>query len=505
MGDGAAGGGRVGEPPQAVTTSESAAAIDDTHSISLISRHPGTVAEAEPPRAGPFVWRRDPRLVAIPAFAAVSDRYATHTSNVHAAVDRSGIILCMVQVSNGVPSAPRTRRIPDSAVISALMIAGATCSKTPSPTTAMTAAAPPRGAIAELGPAIFDPSQRDDVLAWTWDEYTRRAMELAQIERFVALTRPYPGASNAARYGTFVPSGDKIVGWMLDGDPAGGYRLVVDLNRNGDLADDRVWTLARAERDWRLELTSPPAAGHLPHRWQFAFDGKAVTELTNTRRTGTVSVDGHALPLAVTCPYDDCSDAKWVRIGFDLDGNGDVDLTSPGSYESFKLRNRTVTAFGKTYEFSLAPSGDRLALRATSAAQPRPTLAMGSPAPVFEASDAHATFSLAAARGHVVLLDFFATGCHFCVLDLPWLAKVQERYAAAGLEVVTIAADAAPDVSHDWPVFVESDSTPIADLYRIDALPAYFVVDRDGTLACTRCRHAAADAALARLFTVRTD
>ena len=100
----------------------------------------------------------------------------------------------------------------------------------------------------------------------------------------------------------------------------------------------------------------------------------------------------------------------------------------------------------------------------------------------------------------MVLLDFFATGCHFCVLDLPWLAKVHDRYAAAGLDIVTITADAAPDVAHDWPVFVEREPTPITDLYRVEALPTYFVVDRDGTLACTRCQHDAAEATLAKLF-----
>lgn len=124
----------------------------------------------------------------------------------------------------------------------------------------------------------------------------------------------------------------------------------------------------------------------------------------------------------------------------------------------------------------------------------------GSPAPAFEARDDHARFSLAAARGHVVLLDFFSESCHFCVEDEPWVASLHDRYAGAGLELVTIAADAPPPGAHPWPVIVEHDAAPVAALFRVEVYPTYVVIDRDGTIACARCRREQVDRTLAQLL-----
>jgi thiol-disulfide isomerase/thioredoxin len=134
----------------------------------------------------------------------------------------------------------------------------------------------------------------------------------------------------------------------------------------------------------------------------------------------------------------------------------------------------------------------------TAAVAPRPTLQPGSPAPPFDV----AGFSLAAARGRVVLVDFFSAGCHFCIDDLPWLAALHERHGAA-LAFVTIAAGTAPDATHPWPTVVENDEPGVAALYRVDAYPAYFVIDRDGRIACARCRRDEAEHVLARLLAER--
>ncbi|MGH9495284.1 MAG: redoxin domain-containing protein, partial [Candidatus Sulfotelmatobacter sp.] len=51
------------------------------------------------------------------------------------------------------------------------------------------------------------------------------------------------------------------------------------------------------------------------------------------------------------------------------------------------------------------------------------------------------TVSLKDYRGKVVLLDFWATWCHGCKLEIPWFAEFSQKYAAQGLTVVGVSLD----------------------------------------------------------------
>ena len=224
--------------------------------------------------------------------------------------------------------------------------------------------------------------------------------------------------------------------------------------------------------------------------FRVAYDGSNVRSYDDVVRRGSVTVGGETTAFAIACPSGDCGLVDWVRVGFDLDADGTIDLDSQGSYERYTLRDRAVVLRGRTYDFSINATGDRLTLRPSAVAVPtRPTLRLGSSPPPFELSDGRMTWSLAAHKGKVVLIDFFSAGCHFCVEDVPRLARLHERYAGAGLEIVTIASEERP-AGHPWPTFVEHGQPgPIAAQFRVDAYPAYFVIDRSGGIACTRCRH----------------
>lgn len=64
---------------------------------------------------------------------------------------------------------------------------------------------------------------------------------------------------------------------------------------------------------------------------------------------------------------------------------------------------------------------------------------IGEPAPAFtvQSLDGRAV-SLADYRGKAVLVNFWATWCGNCKLEMPWLAALREQYAPQGFEVLGI-------------------------------------------------------------------
>jgi cytochrome c biogenesis protein CcmG/thiol:disulfide interchange protein DsbE len=112
--------------------------------------------------------------------------------------------------------------------------------------------------------------------------------------------------------------------------------------------------------------------------------------------------------------------------------------------------------------------------------------------------------SLASYRGKAVLINFWATWCAPCKIETPWLVELRNQYAAQGFEVLGISADDldrgdpqklseekkeiarfVEQMHIPYPVLIDGDSvsTPYDGL---DALPASFFVDREGTVVAAQ-------------------
>jgi thiol-disulfide isomerase/thioredoxin len=71
----------------------------------------------------------------------------------------------------------------------------------------------------------------------------------------------------------------------------------------------------------------------------------------------------------------------------------------------------------------------------------RSTLA-GKPAPEMTLKDLDGKdLSLSEYKGKVVLVNFWATWCEPCQVEIPWLIEIQQKYAAKGFTVLGIAMD----------------------------------------------------------------
>ena len=103
---------------------------------------------------------------------------------------------------------------------------------------------------------------------------------------------------------------------------------------------------------------------------------------------------------------------------------------------------------------------------------------------------------LASTRGHVTLVNFWATWCAPCVEEFPDLLKLREAYASRGLRVVFVSLDTPGDTATavrgflekhgvGFTTYIKSAGDDEAFINTVDrnwrgAIPATFIYDRRG-------------------------
>jgi thiol-disulfide isomerase/thioredoxin len=126
---------------------------------------------------------------------------------------------------------------------------------------------------------------------------------------------------------------------------------------------------------------------------------------------------------------------------------------------------------------------------------PEPEQAVGGPdkgimAPAFELKSIPEGKStpLASFRGKAVLLNFWATWCGPCKIEMPWLVDLQKKYGPQGLQIVGVAMDDTSDkeiadFTHKMGVnyVVLKGTEKVGDLYGgVEGLPTTYYLDRSG-------------------------
>jgi peroxiredoxin len=114
------------------------------------------------------------------------------------------------------------------------------------------------------------------------------------------------------------------------------------------------------------------------------------------------------------------------------------------------------------------------------------------PAPDFTLKDASGNpVKLSDFHGKVVLLNFWATWCGPCALEVPWFVEFEQQMKSRGLEVVGVSMDEEgwsvikPFLAEhkvNYRVLLGNDS--VSQLYGgVESLPTTFIIDRDGRIA----------------------
>jgi peroxiredoxin len=114
----------------------------------------------------------------------------------------------------------------------------------------------------------------------------------------------------------------------------------------------------------------------------------------------------------------------------------------------------------------------------------------GQPAPNFKViSAAGQTISQENYRGHVLILDFFATWCQPCRQSIPHLVEMNRKYGKQGLQILGLSVDEdgeravktfTDEFRVNYPLAMAGDATT-AD-FGIRSVPVMYLIDKKGTV-----------------------
>ncbi|MDE2997992.1 MAG: redoxin domain-containing protein [Gemmatimonadota bacterium] len=116
------------------------------------------------------------------------------------------------------------------------------------------------------------------------------------------------------------------------------------------------------------------------------------------------------------------------------------------------------------------------------------------PAPAFVVETLEgADRALADLNGKIVLLDFWATWCNPCLETMPRLQKLHAANSGKGFDVWGVSIDEDRNrigkirkmmdkLGITYPVFVDAKPTPAWYRFRVKAIPAMYLLDREGQI-----------------------
>jgi peroxiredoxin len=324
------------------------------------------------------------------------------------------------------------------------------------------------------------------------------------------------------RYGS--PDGKLLMAVFGQGSSE---KLVIDLNDNENLADDPVlaWEGAYGPPvngqpglpSVRQTISFPCASGAFPLTlFLRRYDREQATGVTavglangivasiDSYRAGELELGGKKLAFALVPTGFAATGSPFSQPGtavvIDVNGDGRLNGHPFRSSERFRVGSPFAVGASAFKVSDVTCDGRQVTLTPVDPAQTimasprRGGPQTGDVAPAFAVATIKGdTLTLADLRGKVVLLDFWATWCMPCRMELPYVRQAYERFHPKGLEIVGVSLDnSATEVDAftkmsgmPWPQTVQGrgNVTPIKRDYAIQSIPAAFLIDREGRIA----------------------
>ena len=345
------------------------------------------------------------------------------------------------------------------------------------------------------------------------EEYRKIAERLSKNPRFVPIKRKPTGLTAGAKFGFNLGFGGLNRSWVLEGDDKQGYVLYADLNGNGDLADDTPvrFTNDGGKYSALLKQTVTEKIDGRDESYTVDFrlevgavakpderDPKLALRITSeTLRRGVIRAGGREVAFALAGSQG-VYNRDYNRVYFDLNGDGQPDMITPKSAESFTVGDKYVNLAGTSYEFTVDRLGRSLTLKPLAEKLPdRASLELGSAAPDFSFTDIDGKpHRLSDYRGKVVLLDFWGVWCGPCVAEAPKLAAIHKKLHEKGFEVIGIHMGNEMEALRKfiaekgmtWAQTIEEERGSLHRLFRVDAWPTYYLIGKDGMIRANTLR-----------------
>jgi cytochrome c biogenesis protein CcmG, thiol:disulfide interchange protein DsbE len=135
---------------------------------------------------------------------------------------------------------------------------------------------------------------------------------------------------------------------------------------------------------------------------------------------------------------------------------------------------------------ALALAGVELAVQRS-----KPPVSRGTPAPAFSLPDTEGrTVSLAALKGKVVAVNFWASWCGPCRAEIPDFARVYAAHRGQCFEMLGLAEESgtrdevvasAKQFGINYPVLLDDDGK-VSDDFKVPAYPRTYLIDAGGHL-----------------------
>lgn len=245
----------------------------------------------------------------------------------------------------------------------------------------------------------------------------------------------------------------------------------------------------------------PYCGRQLPHI-QRVYDEWPATELVlltlskgEEPATVTTFMQDEGLTFPVVLDREQKASAQYRVSGipttFFIDEEGIIQFIKVGYFHSFEDIADILNQLTGLYDDEPAEpdlSGLGLVVDCDENTGPEPEA--GDMAIDFRFQDAvGTTFALSDLRGRVVMLNFWTTGCGFCVEELPYIQQIHEQWPATELVLLTIDKGEEPavvatfmqDEGFSFPVVVDREEK-VSREYDVTGIPRTFFIDSEGII-----------------------
>lgn len=278
----------------------------------------------------------------------------------------------------------------------------------------------------------------------------------------------------------------------------GAAGLWLDQNRDDVIATEELLSGGRGNGYylWQVELAAEVEGESYPYPLGLLWpEGRGYIYLIGgAPHIGTINSggQGHTLVL-VDGDINGVFGTEGDFYAVDVDGDDTIYGDADG-HEHFAI-DEAFTLGERSFRLAqVSPAGSLVRLEETEYVPPKLPLTPGHPAPDFSFTTLRdgRRLSLSDVRGKVVLLDFWATWCEPCMAELPNVKEIYKKHHDQGFEIIGISLDTSESALRSelqkqgisWPQYYDGKGweNRIAALYRVFAIPATFLLDREGVI-----------------------